>query len=87
MASIQAIRSTAQSALSGLNRSVSRLDDVAQRVASGIRSNSDDDGGTFTEKIGALAELPEIAAHARANMKVLNSVEDLYADFLTRPRR
>ncbi len=87
MTSIQAVASTSQTALSGLNREMEKLDDVAQSVASGIKSTAEDDGGTFAEKIGALAQIPEIAMRARANAKVIATVEDLNAEFLARPRR
>jgi len=87
MSSIQSVRQASYNALSGLNRAISRLDDVAQTVAEGIKNTSDDDGGTFSEKIAALASMPEISLNARANAKVLNAIEDLNAEFLLQPRR
>ncbi len=87
MASVQSVASASHNALTGLNRALERLDHVAQNVAAGIKSTANDDSGTFAEKIGALAQMPSISMQARANQKVLNTIRDLNAEFLTNRRR
>ncbi len=87
MSSVHAITHAARTAQSGLHRALEQVDDVAHTVASGIKSNSRGGDDTFAEQFAALSRMSDISFGARANMHVLNTIDDLDTELLWQRRR
>ena len=87
MAGIQGLTSAAHNALGGLSTVVAEVEDVAKTVAAGLAPPGNDRGATLAEVAGAISRLPLLSRDARANAKVLETINDLASELLRQPRR
>ena len=82
--SIQGLSSAANSALSGLNKIIRDVEQVAVEVAGGLQNAS---GESSTQSLSAFSRLPELKSQARANAQVLSTVQELLSGLTIQPRR
>jgi hypothetical protein len=77
---VRSLTSALNRALNGIDRSIADMDRVAATVARGVRGTNDD----FAR---ALARMPEIRQHVRANVAVIRAADDLYRELVALHRR
>ena len=82
--SIQGLSSAANSALSGLNKTIRDVEQVAVEVAGGLQNAS---GESSPQSLSAFSRLPELKSQARANAQVLSTVQELLSGLTIQPRR
>ena len=82
---IQALSSAATQALSGIDRAISEVEQVAKNVADG--GLADHPGESASQSVAAVTKLPELKQRALANAQVLNTAEELLSELTDQPRR
>jgi methyl-accepting chemotaxis protein len=82
--SIQALSSTANRALGGIDRAISEVEQVATNVAASL---SDHPGESASQTVAAVTKLPELKQQALANAQVLNTAQELLGELTNKPPR
>ncbi|MBT4866593.1 MAG: hypothetical protein HON53_15935 [Planctomycetaceae bacterium] len=81
---IQALSSTANQALGGIDRAINEVEYVARSVAGGL---ADHPGESASKTVAAVTKLPELKQQALANAQVLNTAQELLSELTSKPAR
>ena len=81
---VSSLSSAARTALSGIERVTDQIDEIAYNVAAGVSS---EEGDQITGTLSELSRLADLKQQARADARVFSTVEELFAELESMPRR
>ena len=81
---IQALSSTANQAVGGIERTINEVQSVAKSVAGGL---ADHPGEIASQTVAAVTQLPELKQQTLANSQVLNTAQELMSELTNKPPR
>jgi hypothetical protein len=82
---VGSLSSAAYTALNGLGKTISQVEQVATNVAAGVMGGGQP-GDSFSAGLSEIARLPLLEQHARANAVVFSTAEEMLEELARMPR-